>query len=115
MGINITIQVVELIHDQDGPTVWAHPFFSLQEKWTSLARQLKELRQEAPAHYQWNRDGRYQAVREFAGDRNLIRPEQLATLDFEGSNNALVDILRTIVRWSGEQYALIVGFDDEQN
>ncbi len=115
MGINFSIQVVSLVDDQESPIVWAYPFFDLYEKWTSLARQLKELRQEAPTHYQWSRNGSHQPIRKYVGDRNLIRPEQLANLDFGGASNAFIDILRTIARWSGEEYALIVGFDDEQN
>jgi hypothetical protein len=95
MGITFTLEVFELIPDQETSTVHSHPFFSLSEKWTGMSRQLKKLRGEAP--------------------RGRIRPEQLASLDYEGCTGGLVDILKTISKWSGEQYALSVGFDDEHD
>lgn len=96
MGITFTLRVFELVPDQETPTLHAYPFFTLSEKWTGLSLQLKKLRQEA-IH-----SGR-------------IRPEQLVSLDYERCTDGLVDILKTISKWSGEQYALMVEFDDEHD
>lgn len=95
MGITFTLQVFKLVPDQETPTIHSYPFFTLSEKWTGMSHQLKRLRQEALYGH--------------------IRPEQLASLDYERCTDGLVDILKTISKWSGEQYALIVGFDDEHD
>ena len=113
MGTTFTLQVVELVPDQTAPIMWAYPFFDLSRKWAELSIQLKRLRQEAPTNYLLSLDGAHQTIRKHSGDRNFIRPEQLASLDYGKSTDGLVDILKTISKWSGEQYALIVGFDDE--
>jgi hypothetical protein len=115
MGTTFYLQVVELQHDQTHPIIWARPFFTLSEKWTALSLQFKKLRQEAPANYLLCNNGAHSTISKYDGDRNFIRPEQLASLDYEKCTGGLVDILKTISRWSGEQYALVVGFDDEQN